>query len=62
MRITQHQSNPSMGNKPTSPRILVELFFDRYHSLLLLAFMPFKAYKALLVEPLLYPMGSITNA
>jgi hypothetical protein len=29
MRLTQHQSNPSMGIKPESKRVLVEAFSDK---------------------------------
>jgi hypothetical protein len=44
VRFTQYQSNPSMGVKPKSKRVLVEAFRDKYHTMLLLAVMPFKAY------------------
>jgi hypothetical protein len=43
-RLTQHQSNPSMGVKPKSKRVLVQAFPYKYHALLLPAFMPFKAH------------------
>jgi hypothetical protein len=46
MRFTQYQSNPSMGVKSARERVLVETFPDRYHPLLLLAFMLVKADKA----------------
>jgi hypothetical protein len=44
VRLTQHQSNPSMGIEPKSKRVLVEAFRDKYHTMLLLAVMPFKAH------------------
>jgi hypothetical protein len=35
-----------MGVKPKSERIFVGAFWDKYHTMLLLAVMPFKAHQA----------------
>ena len=59
MRVTQYQSNPSMGNKPASEGVLVEAFWNKYHPLLLLAFVFVKVDKARFAEPVLHKMVAI---
>jgi hypothetical protein len=61
MRFTQHQPNPSMGIKPACELFFVETFYDKYHPLLLPAFMLVKVDKALFFELVLHTMGAIVN-
>jgi hypothetical protein len=51
-----------MGDMSASERVLVETFPDKYHSLLLLVFMPFKAYKTQFFEPVLHALVAIINS
>jgi hypothetical protein len=62
MRVTEYQSNPSMGVKPTGKRVSVETFSDKKHSLLLLAYMLVKADKARFAEFVFHTMGTIANS
>jgi hypothetical protein len=61
MRVTEHQSNPSMGDKPAGKRVSYEAFSDKKHPLLLLANMPVKADKAGFAESVFHKMGAIAH-